>query len=60
MQISAIGMGQAIAPAYSIQSPSEEVGEKASGPAEEARESSSIAKPAELARGMGNNIDLLA
>lgn len=60
MQISAIG---AASPLYSY-SPASQVSEEAretsSGPAEEAREASSIAKPAELARGLGSNIDLLA
>jgi hypothetical protein len=62
MQISGASQSQ---PLYQqLQAPkvasSEEASEVASGPAEEARESASIAKSAEQSRGMGTTIDVLA
>jgi hypothetical protein len=61
MQISTISGGQSLAQGSQVMAlRSEESGEVASSPAEEAQEKGSIAKSAEQARGMGNSIDLLA
>jgi len=60
MQINSVG-GQSYPLANQVQPMrSEESGEASSGPAEETREKGSIAKSAELARGIGTSVDLLA
>jgi hypothetical protein len=62
MEISSVGQSPfALRQPAQVQAPrSEEAGEVASSPAEEARESGSIVKAAEQDRGMGTKIDVLA
>jgi hypothetical protein len=62
MQISGIGQsGFSLQQAPVVQAQrSEEAGEVASGPAEEARESGTLVKSAEQDRGLGTMVDVLA